>query len=102
MTVTSASRAFCRVRLRLVSVVSVAATRSSRSSRLPGAPKSSPLKNFANVSITIDRYYIKLYKLKHCSYWEIWKVSLHYLQNLQYDAAFSHGNLAVETYQKLP
>ena len=42
-----------------------------------------------------------LYSCYPFCYSQIWKVSLRYLQNWQNYAAFSHGNLAVETLSKI-
>ena len=68
---------------------------------VPGVPKKYPLKNFANFSRTIERYDIKFYTLTTHSIIQKREVSLHYLQNWQNYAAFSDGNLAVETLSKI-
>ena len=69
--------------------------------QLPGAPESSRLKNLANFSTFIKRYDIKLHTKYPFNYSQIWKVSLHCLQNWRNYAAFSRGNLAVGTLSQI-
>ena len=52
-------------------------------------------KDFGNFSRTESVNFLYTSCLFNCPH--TWKVSLHYLQNLQNYAAFSHDNLAVET-----
>ena len=64
--------------------------------------KVSPLKNSANFSRTTERHDITFHSLvTHSIIRKCAKVSLHYLHNWQNYAAFSHGNLAVETLSKI-
>ena len=67
---------------------------------VPGAPKSSHLKNFAIFLRTIERHEIQLNILVTYSFTRKSGSSLNYLQNLQNNAAFSHVNLAVVTLSK--
>jgi len=67
--------------------------------RAAGAPKCNPIKNFANFSRTTERYGTKFYILFNQPFGNLESfISLQYWQNY---AAFSHGNLAVESSSKI-